>query len=84
MRLAVKNKLTMQRALIVIVIVFLESFLAPMTQILQGDRMPTIVELARCLSTAALQVVTMMMGLLQVAKPEEEEEAKAEKKHQKR
>lgn len=70
MRLKVKNQISTRRVYTVAALIFLENFLTPLIGITGANQWPTLVQLAHILLTAALQVVTVLYALLEVARPE--------------
>jgi len=69
----VKNKISRNRVIYLMLAVFLLNFLSPIQGILDAGRMPNAVELARALVVGVLQVVTLGYALLErgEAKPSE-------------
>ena len=67
MRLKVKNTITSKRLTIIAALVGVEAFVQPLNAILLQGVWPEPVQLAGCLTTSILQVVTITLGLLERA-----------------
>lgn len=67
MKLKIKNAVTFNRVAVIAALVGVEAFVQPLHAILSQGVWPEPVQLATCLTTAILQVVTVTMGLIEKA-----------------
>ena len=65
MKLQVKNAITINRLVIIAALVGIEAFVQPLHAILSQGVWPEPVQVATCVTTAILQVVTITLGLLE-------------------
>lgn len=64
LRLRLKNKLTGKRVAILAAVLFAEAFVSPLKNILAGGAWPSEIQVADALTTAILQVCTLILALL--------------------
>ena len=70
LRLRIRNKLTWKRVALLVAVLFAEAFVTPLHSILATGRWPTQIQVADALTTAILQVTTLLLLLLERESPE--------------
>ena len=65
MKLKIRNTVTGKRVAILIALTVLETFLIPINAALTTGTVPTPVQVAAYATTAALQAITLTVGLLE-------------------
>ena len=71
LRLRIRNKLTWRRVVILAAVLFAEAFVTPLHTILATGAWPTSIQVADALTTAILQVTTLLILLLERESTEE-------------
>jgi len=66
-KVKLRNRVTRKRVSTIAILVFAEAFIGPLNATLQTGAWPTPVQIAGSLTSAVLQVVTVVAGLLEKA-----------------